>query len=182
MLLVTHICRLNYCCDEELQSMLEHRNVNWKKQEIWGRLSYRQCWMANKETKSFISVCVSVLPCQLCDCKNCMHVWVCVCACRSTLRPGDNSDEWPRRVSNEALVTDWGRTLFASSAVNALCPVFHPACGGDWLKTKGHTEVYGVGRRRGDAFDALLPEGGGMSAQRKYGKLAKMQHLIYYIR
>lgn len=132
-LLVELIC-------EKMQRMLKFSKLNWRKRDFMVKVGSAE-WPIKKHVAC---VCVlystSVCLCQLHErvkMHTCLSVCLCVCVMsrrrRGTLWPGDNSDEWPRQVSNEALVTDWERTLRS----RCTCAHFSSSMWRDWTEDKG---------------------------------------------
>lgn len=149
--------------------------------------------MANNKGWKKKCICVFV-RCAACDCVSyaavlkCMHACVCFVCARwpggggSALWPGDNSDEWPRQVSNEALVTGWERDTLQP---RHRFTFFIRGAEGTGLKIKEWMEVHGAARSRHFSQDITWKKGSGGPTQQKHEKAAKKQnktwHLIYNI-
>lgn len=91
---------------EKLQRRLKFRNLNRRLQEFTVKVELLALLNGRQ------SRCRCLYSTRLCPLRERVKMHARVSECvgsswrRGMLWPGDNSDEWPRQVSNEALVTD----------------------------------------------------------------------------
>lgn len=176
-------CRWNWFV-EKLQRTLKFRDLNCRRQRFTVRPEISSAEWPYNEAKRWSAL----VWCTVCDCADspvCKNKCVCMCVggrrWSVTLQPGDNSDEWTRQASNEALVTDWERTHCTPSH-------FSPSV---WRERRATgMRVWRMKKNEGKRRWCEEQHGGGAFPQlsprwRKFGyskgtKTAEMCHLIYY--